>query len=30
VVVLGVVWAIAVRGFALSGMWGSDQSETQP
>jgi len=24
VVVLGVVWAVAVRGFALAGTWGPD------
>jgi low temperature requirement protein LtrA len=29
VAVLGLVWAVAVRGFALAGMWGSDGSEAQ-
>ena len=29
VVVLGLVWAVAVRGFALAGMWGSDGSEAE-
>ena len=27
VVVLGLVWAVAVRGFALAGTWGPDRSE---
>jgi low temperature requirement protein LtrA len=30
VVVLGLVWAVAVRGFALAGTWGPDASGTQP
>jgi hypothetical protein len=25
---LGLVWAVAVRGFALAGTWGPDRSET--
>jgi hypothetical protein len=29
VVVLGLVWAIAVRGFALAGTWGPDGSEAE-
>lgn len=29
VVVLGLVWAVAVRGFALAGTWGRDQSAVQ-
>ena len=29
VVVLGLVWAVAVRGFALAGTWGPDRSEAQ-
>ena len=29
VVVLGLVWAVAVRGFALAGEWGPDRSEAQ-
>jgi low temperature requirement protein LtrA len=29
VVVLGLVWAVAVRGFALAGMWGTNRSEAQ-
>jgi len=29
VVVLGLVWAVAVRGFALAGAWGPDRSEAQ-
>src|SRR4029077_15699044 len=29
VVVLGLVWAVAVRGFALAGVWGPDRSEAQ-
>jgi low temperature requirement protein LtrA len=29
VLVLGLVWAVAVRGFALAGMWGSDGSGAQ-
>jgi len=28
--VLALAWAVAVRGFALSGTWGSDRSEAQP
>ncbi len=30
VVVLGFVWAVAVRGFALAGTWGPGGLETQP
>ena len=29
VLVLGFVWAVAVRGFALAGTWGPDPSDTQ-
>ena len=29
VIVLGLVWAVAVRGFALAGTWGPDVSEAQ-
>jgi len=29
VVVLGLVWAVAVRGFALAGTWGPDGSEAE-
>jgi hypothetical protein len=29
VVVLGLVWAVAVRGFALAGTWGPDRSDAQ-
>ena len=29
VVVLGLVWAVAVRGFALAGTWGADPSAAQ-
>ncbi|HEX7263965.1 MAG TPA: low temperature requirement protein A [Candidatus Dormibacteraeota bacterium] len=29
VAVLGLVWAVAVRGFALAGAWGPDRSEAQ-
>ncbi len=29
VVVLGLVWAVAVRGFALAGTWSPDGSEAQ-
>jgi low temperature requirement protein LtrA len=29
VVVLGLVWAVAVRGFALAGTWGPDRSAAQ-
>ena len=29
VVVLGMVWAVVVRGFALAGAWGPDRSEPQ-
>jgi low temperature requirement protein LtrA len=28
VMILGLVWAVAVRGFALAGTWGPDRSET--
>ncbi len=30
VIVLGFVWAVAVRGFALAGTWGPGGLETQP
>ncbi len=29
VVVLGLVWVVAVRGFALAGAWGADRSDAQ-
>jgi low temperature requirement protein LtrA len=29
VVVLGLVWLVAVRGFALAGAWGADRTEAQ-
>ena len=29
VVVLGIVWAVVMRGFAISGAWGPDRSEPQ-
>lgn len=29
VIVLGLVWAAAVRGFALAGTWGPDRSEAR-